>query len=252
MRLDLYAGSLARYHSGNWELATQRAGREVGVTVEIDYSAPPPRLSKFFAPLSVFLWRRRIQRKYSHLIKNKLSWREGVNSPYWTEKVDHDGRNALILATAYSERPNIKPPKELPETLEADLAYASIGSEYLSSNVSVIECHMFLPSRENFLIATEDATGIRRFITSTGNLTRALQWVNDALWQASEDEIAMWASRGPLTRKNMVIERGKIVREEEIPLPEDQFMHIAQFGFAMYHEALLFSRLYWTPILTDQ
>lgn len=35
MGLDVYVGTLTRYYSGDWELITQRVGRELGLTVEV-------------------------------------------------------------------------------------------------------------------------------------------------------------------------------------------------------------------------
>jgi hypothetical protein len=41
------------------------------------------------------------------------------------------------------------------------------------------------------------------------------------------------------------------MREREISPPENPFMHTAQFGFAIYDEALNFSRKHRVPIVTD-
>jgi hypothetical protein len=34
--LDLYVGPLTRYHLGDWLTVVQQAGRELGITVQVD------------------------------------------------------------------------------------------------------------------------------------------------------------------------------------------------------------------------
>jgi hypothetical protein len=252
MGLDLYAGGLARYHTGAWECEAQRICREAGMTVEIVYDqGPPKKLSKATAPLFVFLWRRRFLKKHAHLIKQGLKWSEVSSTPYFARKPDHDGRRALVLSAAYAEHPELTAPTHPPKGNESDPAYVAVSHNYLESIVSILECHMFLPSAENFLIAAEDAAGTKRFITSTANLAWALDTVNQAHWRADEQQIVEWADRGALTSKVVTMNAGKIVHEMDIPPPENPFMHAAQFGFAIYSEALDFSRQHNVPILTD-
>jgi hypothetical protein len=51
MGLDLYAGGLARYHTGAWECEAQQVCREAGVTLKITYDrGAPKRLLKATAP----------------------------------------------------------------------------------------------------------------------------------------------------------------------------------------------------------
>jgi hypothetical protein len=227
--------------------------REAGMKFEIVYDqGPPKRLSKATAPLFVFLWRRRIRKKHAHLIKQGLKWSEAGSTPYLARKPDHDGRRALVLAAAYAENPDLAAPINLPETTETDLAYVAVSQNYFQSIVSILECHMFLPSAENFLIAAPDAAGTKRFITSTANLAWALDTVNQARWQADEPQIARWAERGALTRRVATVEAGKIVHERDVQPPENPFEHAAQFGFAIYKEALNFSGKHHVPIATDE
>ena len=50
----------------------------------------------------------------------------------------------------------------------------------------------------------------------------------------------------------MVVEGGRVTHLEERPRPDNAFEHTAQFGFAIYSEALKFSRLHDLPNLTDE
>jgi hypothetical protein len=253
MGLDLYSGTLARYHAGAWETEVQRVGREAGLPVQIVYpQGAPRRLSKFTAIPLVWLWRERIRRKYRSAIQHGLNWSGASSIPYFARKPDHDGRSALVLAAAYAEHREFPMPSELPESAELDPAYQAASKNYLQSTTCVLECHMFLPSPDNFIFSEPDATGNKRFVTSTGKLAWALDSVNMALWQADEAQFAQWAKRGPLTRHVLVVERGKIVREENVDAQDRPFEHAAQFGFAVYREALTFSRKYNVPVVTDE
>jgi hypothetical protein len=191
MGLDLYVGTLQRYHTGAWETEAQRVGREAGVPVRIVYAdGSPKRLPKITAPLSILLWRRRVARRFSHLIKKGLEWSEANSRPYLARKPDHDGRRALALAGAYAEHPEFRRPIDLPETRESDPAYAAASKNYMQSMICILECHMFLPSDENFLLAAPDAVGVDRIATSTSNLAWALDSINRALWNAAESQIS--------------------------------------------------------------
>jgi hypothetical protein len=182
-----------------------------------------------------------------------LHWSESWSRPYFARKPDHDGRRALVLAAAYAEFRGFQLPTQLPLSDELDPAYAAVSKDYTRSNVCILECHMFLPSADDFVIPGEaDAAGVKRFITSTGNLARALDVVNRAHWLADEAQIMEWAKRGAVTRKVVTIEAGKVVAEEEVPPSSKPFEHTAQFGFAIYHEALKFSRTHNVPIVTDE
>jgi hypothetical protein len=226
--------------------------REIGVTFSVSYpEGMPKRLSKLTARLRVSLWRRRVLRKYGHLITRGLDWPELSSTPYFSWKPDHDGQMALVLAAAYAECPHLAAPTELPRDYELDPAYGSISKDYFQSMVAILECHMFLPSDEDFVIAGPDAAGTKRFVTSTANLRRALDFVNQAHWQANAAQIDAWDKRGPPTRKILVVEAGKVVSDQDVVFPANPFEHLAQFAFAAYSLALKFSQAHRVPIVTD-
>ncbi len=253
MGLDLYVGTLTRYHTGAWETEAQRTCREAGLPMRVIYAnGRPRRLMKLTAPIFIERWRRRLVRNVAHVIQGDLSWSEGKSKPYLARKPDHDGRHALVLAGAYAERPELTRPRDIPETAENDPAYAAASEHYLRSIVAVLECHMFLPSADMFLMAERDAVGVDRVVTTTASLAWALDSINKVLWQADEAQIAQWATRGPLSKRTMVFEDGRISQVVDNPPSANSFEHTAQFGFAVYSEALAFSRTHDLPILTDE
>jgi len=251
MGLDLYAGTLTRYHTGAWEPEAITLARQNGLNAEVIYQNAPSRLRRLTAPLVVRMWRWRLQRKYGHLITKGLHWSEAGSTPHFVRKPDHDGQRALVLAAAYAVKPQLALPSQLPASNDLDEVYAAASKNYLESIIAILECHLYLPSNENFLVVSPDAVGIRRFITSTANLAGALATVNRAHWQADEAQIAVWDQRGAITGKSVKVEGGKIVAEHVVRTPANPLMHSAQFGLAVYCAALTFSRKHNVPIVTD-
>lgn len=249
MGLDLYAGPLARYHTGAWETIIQRHGRENGITVKTVYAETPPRLPRFLAPVIVKGWRYILCRRFS---LTGLKWPEGEAGDYWTDKPGREGLDALRLAAAYAEHPEFTPPEKPPDDCASDPAYRAASRRYVHSMIATLECHMFLPSDENFLFVTGDAAGTKRFVTSTANLERALDRVNAAHWQAGQPQFESWAKRGLSARSILTLEGGKVVSEEAVTPSETPFTQNAQYGFALYREALTYSRARNVPIVTDE
>jgi hypothetical protein len=254
MGLDLYAGALARYYTGQWETEAQQAGREAGVPVEIFYAGGGPRrLSRLTAPWRVSTWRRGIRTKYAKVIKEDLNWSEDLSAPYFARKPDHAGRLALKLACAYAEHREFAMPEQLPEDVDADPAYKAASDKYFASAISVLECHMFLPSAENFVVSEPDPVGNKRFITSIANLSWALDVVIGAHWQTDPSKIDEWARDAPLGRKKLLrTDNGEFEVIEEQDFQPESLLSFAHFGFAVYSKALAFSRDHNVPILTDE
>jgi len=252
MGLDLYAGTLTRYHTGAWEPEAIALARQSGLNAEVVYQNAPSRLRGLTAPLVVQMWRWRLQRKYGHLITKGLHWSEASSTPHFVRKPDHDGQRALVLAAAYAVKPQLALPSQLPASNDLDEVYAAASKNYLESIIAVLECHLYLPSNENFLVVSPDAVGTKRFITSTANLARALATVNRAHWQADVAQIVEWDQRGPIADKSFTVEGGKIVSEQVVRTPASPLVHSAQFGLAVYSAALTFSGEHNVPILTDE
>ena len=254
MGLDLYAGPLVRYYTGAWETEAQQAGRVGGFPVHTVYaSGGPRRFWKLTAPWQISKWRRKLCAKYAKVITQSLDWPEDISAQYFARKPGHAGRLALVLAGAYAERPQFTMPADLPSDPDSDPAYAAGSDNYLSSVISVLECHMYLPSEENFILSEPDPVGNKRFITSTANLEWALSVVNEAHWRADSASIDEWAHGAPTGGKKVLrVGDGKSeIVEEQGGVPES-LQSFAKFGFAVYSKALAFSREHNVPMLTDE
>jgi hypothetical protein len=113
MGLDVYAGTLTRYLSGDWELATERAAREMGLELQVvRHNQPEDAVTdpEEIRP-AVVAWREAL----SNALGVPLEWNEDFDAPYFTDKPDWGGYTALLLLAAHEEHPDIPLPPELPD-----------------------------------------------------------------------------------------------------------------------------------------
>ena len=122
MGLDLYAGTLTRYYSGQWETIVQQSGRATGERTFV--LRPPGGLvdaDPSRAQQQVLEWRSRVSRDLAgvNALPEPLDWPEDLEQPYFTDKPDWPCFGALVLLAAYTDAGEPAPP-ELPEDWEQD------------------------------------------------------------------------------------------------------------------------------------
>lgn len=263
--LDLYAGTLTRYYSGQWLTTVQRVAQEVGMPCEIVYaSGRPPWLQPEEASSAVRAFCHALSTRWGARFKcfeQPPSWNERADAPYQTEKPDHDGIRSLVMVAAYLERPDLTRPV-VPDD-EPDPACAeAVQRGYYMGNMAVLECHLFLPGNANYLIVAEDPLGAERFTTSIGILRGALDDVNARAWQASPEVIGSWYERGLIrfgpTQTVVQVEvdsaAGRVRQEttEERTEVYDQIEHNAQYALACLYRLCDFAVARDLPIIVDQ
>ncbi len=107
MALDVYAGSLTRYHTGAWStIAGQDGDSGVEVRVSRPDDSPADSISHPEEVLAVVLrWREQL----GDYLGIRLAWGEGVGTPYDTDSPDWDGYGAVQLLAAYDMHPELRP-----------------------------------------------------------------------------------------------------------------------------------------------
>lgn len=138
MGLDLYAGPLTRYYSGNWQTEMQQLGAQViyadGAAPWISPEEAKRKVEQFHADLAARL------AAYEYVLPQ---WQETADHAYATVKPSHEGREALLLWAAYILRRDLKRPKTLPADITtADFALAHespLGAKKLVSSTSELE-----------------------------------------------------------------------------------------------------------------
>jgi hypothetical protein len=111
--LDVYAGTLTRYLTGNWELATETAAREMGLELQVERLNEPDDAvtDPEEVRAAVLEWREAL----ANALELPLAWPEDDDVPYFTDKPDWSGYGALLLFAAHQEHPEIPLPQELPK-----------------------------------------------------------------------------------------------------------------------------------------
>ena len=100
MGLDLYVGSLTRYHVGDWLTIVQQAGLLTDPTVEINKIIDPDAVLQ-----NVLRW----QSALGEALRRQVDWPEDDGLPYWTDRPGKDGYGAVVLLAAYDEQPAHRP-----------------------------------------------------------------------------------------------------------------------------------------------
>jgi len=108
-----YTSVLTRYHSGEWELITQQAAREVGLTIRIirqDDPADTVRDPKRIRPI-VLEWRESLSASLAEHVASPLEWDERWGVLYFKDKPTWDCYADLILWAAYDEQRQLQCPR---------------------------------------------------------------------------------------------------------------------------------------------
>ncbi len=183
MTLDLYAGPIARYLTGDYDPEGARRG-----SVE----PADPELAEL-AEARAESWRGKLNKALLGKIGQPLAWVEGASRSYLALRPGSRARDGLALWAAYLARPDLKRPTALPDRLDADPAYAEATPKgYYMGAMAVFECQVFAPSAENFIVQVEHPAGYPAVVTSTANLGFYLAELNAASWQASPETAADW------------------------------------------------------------
>lgn len=261
MGLDLYAGTLTRYCSGEWLTTVQRASQSAGIPCEVAYaSGTAPWIPADAASHAVDEFRVALSRRWGdrfECFQQPPNWNEEGDTPYHTEKPDDDGVRSLVLVAAYLERPDLTRPVLLPES--GDRAYDEAGpGDYYMGNMAVLECHLYLPGHDNFVVVAEDPLGVERFITSVGILRATLDDVNGRTWQAAPELLESWYLRGLLSfgpvqrvlRTDTDSGRHEVV--EEPTEVHDLVEHNAQYALACLYRVCDFAQEHDVPIVVDR
>ncbi|MEZ3447359.1 MAG: hypothetical protein K1W30_19925 [Lachnospiraceae bacterium] len=195
MGLDLYAGTLTRYYTHNWQTAAQQFAEANGMEFQIirpgqnkDEELSPDEIKGI-----VTQWRDAI---VGGLKLNPVPlWNEDYDvTPYYTDKPDWDALNALLLyiAAKYSG-------KEVPATVDKDFDVYEhpIVKEFLETKdfkVSLFDGNgWWLPVRQNIIFDYVLPNSEESPLTTSALLLEELKAYNAFEWNADRDTIVSWS-----------------------------------------------------------
>ena len=253
MGLDIYAGTLTRYYSGNWKTSVQQWGEKYGIEVNIIRAsgtndkeiASPEEILK-----GVTEWRDLlIERLGSNLEKEPL-WNENNDvTPYYTDKPGWNAVQALMLYVI--SRVN---GEEVPETISKhyDLFKDKIYDTYIKEHpgVSIVGGDgWWLPFKEDFMFRYYLPTGQEQSFATVGKLRNELEQINSIEWHADEETIVNWREEEGYPDE-AVLGTDKKVQFSKAAETYNT-ISLAKFAFSILWQAMRHAEQYGTVIIYD-
>jgi hypothetical protein len=257
MGLDIFAGTLSRYYSRDWQTVVQSAG---GLIVYPD--GEPEKVSFEDAHFVVDEWRKSLNIRIDKLQSNQLVWNEELSTPYFTDKPDFEGWLSLQLWAAYVEEPEAKRP--LGRVDDAVLGQDKVYQRAISKSspnplVATLRCELFVPSELTFLFEAELPNGRQAWIGTTSALRAVLHTINVKSWQVTPKDLEEWMISG--LPADVAVEISKRSWSDFFFLNKrarifstagpDRMQQAAKFGFGVFKKAIDFSDEKNVPIILD-
>jgi hypothetical protein len=232
MGLDIYVGTLTRYHAGAWKTIVQQTMEAQGIpfrTVRTDASSDSVTDPKVIEK-AVREWRSEIASGLRGQSATSLDWTEGMNSPYFTDKPDWDGYAAVVLLAAYNAigKPS---PREVTDEWQADPTIAEAKGRKVYRHI--LEPEWWLPIADDLLFVCPTLSGKQVQVGSSIQLRDQLRVLNASALSGSEADIAKWRRDGPPDP------------------PGKDLQHAARFGLAILVELSTHAIEQRLPMLLD-
>lgn len=217
MSIDLYVGTLTRYHSGDWETASARAAREMGMQYRIVRTDPDPSgevTDQKVIQDTAKLWQARLQEGLQGNIQKKLEWNEQIDAPYFSDQINWYGYAGLVLLAAHTEYKEFPMPDRATPHWDRDLAFETLQATGFQSRFNqIFNVEMWLPADFPFVFVTNYLTGGEMHFGSAAALLKQLELLNQETVKANAEQLERWRTEGA----------GR----------ESDFMQTARFGLAL-------------------
>jgi hypothetical protein len=228
MRLDLYVGSLTRYHAGAWEPGVRRIAAAPG---ELDPAIPPVRHvpDGVGDPVEIEEVIRGWMELTGELLEPELpagttfDWPEGCRRPYAVDRPGSDGYGALLLWAAHTEHPELACPAEAGGDPVGDPAFrASTAPGFPSRYDQLLGPDLWLPVAFSGTWSGPYVTGQRRTLGSSPRLLEQLEALRHGTWAATaaagETQVETPLERGARAAFGIVLELCQQAVEHRLPM----------------------------------
>lgn len=257
MGLDLYAGTLTRYYSGNWKTVVQQWAEEHGYSFKRVTSAGEEHLEEKIDPEEVCRgmeqWRDFILNALTQAgQKNCTPWPEDNERPYYTDKPDWEAWAALQLYAAcrYYGQP-------LPGTIRKNASFADFPiakrvaeDEELQWSL-FLGAEMWLPMEAPLAFQGPMPTGDSVIISTVGLLRRELEDINQKGWNAGAETIRRWSTEEGYPADAVMPDGRPLTKADIAENTEYGTESLAKYAFSMLWQAVDFSDAHQVPILLD-
>ncbi len=196
MGLDVYAGGLTRYITGDWETSLQRVAREQGVEVHIDgreWAREPPEDVR----ATMEQWRAVLDGALQQQVGAGVDWDESADAPYFTDKPDWSGWSCLVLLAAYEEQPHLARPEACVREWQSDLAWRACSDLRSRTYGQILFPELWLPIEHDVVFQADLPWGGEAVLGSSIHLLEQLADLNDATFKASANDFTRWRRAPP-------------------------------------------------------
>lgn len=209
MAVNLYVGSLVRFHTEKWQSVYIRSksktdGNGAHSSPFEDEKVSPIELRNY-----IIEWRKQISHALKKHLNAPLNWTETPDAPSVTEAVDERAYDALLLWAAYAASPDLTKPNELHDDYDFDTDPAILAlenleefdySQILSDVIIWLPFNLDIVFDAEFLNYEEPIS-----VGSSGALFEQLKKLNQATWQVPVGEITSWRE-AKIDENNLTLE----------------------------------------------
>lgn len=201
MGLDVYVGSLTRYYARAWETVIQRMARETGMALQmIRQNEPADAVTDPAAILeAVLAWRQGLANALAAHVPEGLSWDEGVDVPYATDKPAWDCYEGLVLWAAHDVCATPRLPAVVPsgQALEHPLVKAAREAPDADRYKQLLfGAEWWLPITRDMVFGAPSVAGTEVAMGSAPALHAQLGELNRRTWRASRAQVSKWRRDG--------------------------------------------------------
>jgi hypothetical protein len=186
MAVDLYVGTLTRYYTRQWENVVQKMAREQGLKYQLvtpnqgdkDAITDPAVVEP-----AMQVWQQNVSDALTQAGGDRTSWKEGVDAPYFTDRIGWNPLLALNLWASHVEMGTTPPSKVSPDMI-ADEAYSECLANPDKHQIPVfLSAQFWLPANFIFHAKFPSPTGEETNVASLDGLIFALEKLNEQSWK---------------------------------------------------------------------
>jgi hypothetical protein len=256
--LDVYSGSLTKFYKNDYLSVQASTALEFEMEFKTVYPNGEPewltdknaekRLNEFKSTLGLFS------------SENELgfsNWSED-HDEYFIEQLNWDCLAALIHIAAYAIRTDLERPIEFSGDYTAYSAFTeAVDNDYYIGPLAVLESDLFVPGEGASIFIIENPLEEEVVVTSTQNLKRTLDFLNQAVWEGKAQP-EKWFARGPASLEpvqEMRVSKGtdepELIEVTYPPENNDLAKHNAEYAYSVLLKAIKYSTQNNVPIAMD-
>lgn len=241
MGLDIYAGTLTRYYSGNWKLITQQIAEQEGwsfsvITSEGEYT-PVSNLEEIEEIRTLIQeWQAFLLNSIPDEYKETL-WEENMEKGYFTDK---PGWEAWIALSIFQYATLLNKP--FPKTVCGDtMIECSLFKEGEEKDIksTLMNVQLWLPFEHSYKFSFIDPRYKEATMATVSYLEKELIDLNNATWKADERTILSWRND----------EYYNPIKENKTPIYHTE--SLAKCAYSILYKAVKFAKENNVPIVWD-